>query len=98
MASPPGPTRSGGRDLSDPAPQGARAGAAPQDLVTRGKRPAVRAREPEPVEESHLTPRGVVLEGGPGVIDDVVVEELHVARLESRREGELLGQGHEQLD
>ena len=32
------------------------------------------------------------------MIDDVVVEELHVTGLESRREGELFGQSHEQLD
>src|SRR5262249_49874363 len=72
---------SGGRNLTDAAPDGAGLDRAPEDLVAVRKRPAVRHGEPEPVEEPDTSAAGVVLERGPRVIDHVVVQELHVAGL-----------------
>src|SRR5262245_31727413 len=84
--------------LADPAAEGTRLDRSPQHLVASRERAAVRHREPESVEEPHPTTARVVLERGPRVVDHVVVQELHVSGLEAHRDGQLLGERHEEVD
>src|SRR4030095_2321713 len=91
---------SGARGGGGGEPAGARAaaGGAPEHLEAVGERPAVGRRQPEPHEQSIAAGFGRVLVGGPAVVDDVVVQELDVARFEHHLVPVLVAHRGEQVE
>ena len=83
--------------LADASAQSAGLDSAPQHLVIAGEGAAVRHRQPQPQQQPTVA-LVVVLEGGTGVVDHVVVDELDVARRETHLQTLLLGNFGEEIE
>src|SRR5215468_9594863 len=83
--------------LTDAAAHGAGLDGAPQHLVASREGAAVRHRQPQ-TQEQPVVAVVVVLEGGAGVVYNVVVDELDVARREAHLETQLLGKFGEEIE